>query len=80
MVKYTSQLSLSKFSGVMVKYDGNTLLCCQFRTAEENFEAIKKALCILRDMSEDILFGVPEGEQQCLFEMNGGTVQFYRSY
>ena len=79
-VIFSDKLSFSKYSGVKVKCENNVIYCAEYRTAQENFEAIKKALCILYNLPDDILFGMPNGEDKCLFEIRGGTVETYRTY
>ena len=78
-IRFDGQLDLAKSYGVRIKYQGNVLYCASHRTAEENFAATKKALCILVDMDADILFGVADVGGPCMFEADGGVIELYRT-
>ena len=71
-------ITAKMYSGVRVKYKGNVLYCCRSRSADENFEHIKRALCELVGMDFLTLFGFYEEGDKSLFEQNDGTVEFYR--
>ena len=73
------QIGTAHYPCVRITLYGNILHSCMRRTAEENLNSAKQALCLLLDVSPDFLFEIRD-DGKSRFDDEDGKIEFYREY